>query len=492
MRARLAAAVAAAAMTTALAVAVPTSAHAVTDTTAPTATSVSVVSSTVGAGSPIAVRFTAVDDVAVSDVTGTITGPGGFTINLLGAGGSWPWQARTGGPIAGVVPAGAPPGAYTLTRLTVYDTSGNYTDYVDGAATSVPAGEPAVLDLSPATVTVKQPGTTDVTAPKLSTFSMLSSTDRRRGEFVTWKFAASDATTIAEVKVFVRKPSGTTVETHRGGGDLRAGRISLWIPTDEQTGTWSVSGVQLTDTSGNIRTYGRNGIGLQTGQPSHTASVFTGLGFSVATGALRPDSIRVFDDRPDPVVRTIGPSTPVAIGSTAGLRGTVTFLGSGVPYPVLALYKNVGGTRTFVRLVTGTATGAFSTPVPVTGTALYQLWFLGSDRAVALVPQLMGKPVRVSAGAKQTLTVASTTVTVPAGGTGVLSVTLSPKRGGATVVLRRWTGSAWIAVRSATTRADGKAYVTVSRPSSTTRYRWTTAYDGTGLAATSAVITVKR
>lgn len=492
LRARLAAVVAAAVITASLVVAVPTTAGAVTDTTAPTVTSVSVVSSTVGAGSPIALRFTAVDDVAVTYVAGTFSGPGGITVPLLPAGGSWPWQSGIGGPIAGVVPQGAPGGTYSLTRLTVYDAAGNYTDYVDGAADSSPAGSPVVLDLSPATVTVKQPVSADLTAPKLSVFGMLSKTDRHLGEFVTWKFAASDATNIAEVKVLVRTPGGSTVETHRGGGDLRTGRISLWIPTDAQTGTWTVTGVQLTDTTGNIRNYGPNGHGLQTGRATHIGPTFTGMTVAVTTGALRPDTIRVFDTRPDPVVRTVGPAVPVAIGSTAGLGGTVTFLGDGVPYPVLALYKNVGGTRTFVRLVTGSATGAFSTRVAVTGTALYQLWFLGSDRAVASVPPLMGKPVRVSAGAKQTLTVASTSVTVPAGRSGVLSVALSPKRSGATVVLRRWTGSAWVAVRSATTRADGKAFVTVSRPTATTTYRWTTAYDGTGLAATSAVVTVRR
>jgi len=492
MRARLVAAVAAATMTTALAVALPTTAGAATDTTAPTITSMTVATPVVTAGSPIALRFTAVDDVAVSNVSARFVGPGGFNINLLAADGNWPWVSRIGGPVAGVVPQGAPAGTYTLWDLQVTDTSGNYTDYVPGGGISVPGGDPVPLDLASVTLTVKQPRTADVTAPTLSVFDMRSDRDRRQGEFVSWAFAAADATTIAEVKVFLRKPNGSTVETHRGGGILTSGRISFWIPTDEQIGTWTVTGVQLTDTSGNVRSYNSAGKGLQTGQPTHTGPAFDAKTFKVSAGTVRPDGIRVFDERPDPVVRTAGPSVPVALGSTAALTGTVTFLGRGVPYPVLALFKNVGGTRTFVRLVTGGATGAYSTRVPVTGTALYQLWFLGSDRSVALVPQLMGKPVRVSAGVKQTLTVAKTSVAVPAGGSGVLSVTLSPHRAGATVVLRRWTGSTWAAVRTVTTRADGAAFATVSRPATTASYRWTTAYDGTGLAATSATVTVTR
>lgn len=487
------AAVAAGGVLISLAVAAPPSAGAAVDTTAPTVTSVSAVSRTVGAGSPIALRFTAVDDVAVDYVAATYTGPGGITVQLIPAGGTWTWQSRIGGPIAGVVPRGAPAGSYVLTRLTAYDAAGNYTDYVDGAATSVPSGTPAVLDLSPATITVTRTGAADTTAPQLTAFSMLSSTDRRRGEFATWSYAtAPDASPIVDVRVFVKLPGGAAAETHRGGGDLRKGRISFAILTDAAIGTWTVTAVQLTDSAGNIRTYGPNGVGLQTGSPSHKGPSFQGMTFRVGTGTPRLDTIRVLDERPEPVVRTVAPTTPVAIGSTAALAGSVRFLGSGVPYPVLALYRNTGGTRSFVRLVTGSSTGAYSTRVPVGSTSLYQLLFLGSDRTVASAVQVMGKPVRVRAGVKQALSVAATSITVPPGRSATLVVRLSPARAGASLVLRRWTGSTWAAVRTVTTRADGKAFATVSRPAMTSKYRWTTAYDGTGLAATSPTVTVRR
>jgi hypothetical protein len=104
----------------------------------------------------------------------------------------------------------------------------------------------------------------------------------------------------------------------------------------------------------------------------------------------------------------------------------------------------------------------------------------------------MSKVVLLRAGVRQTLTVASTSVTVPAGRSATLSVALAPKRGGVALVLRRWNGSAWIAIRSVTTRADGRAFATVSRPATSTTYRWTKAYDGTGLAAASAVVRVHR
>lgn len=492
--ARLAAAVSAVVLAVSLAVAVPTAADAVTDTTAPTIGSVKAAETSVRAGDPIALRFTAHDDLAgVTDVNGTMTGPGGVTLDLLPAGGDWPWVVTSGGPIAGVVPEGAAPGTYTLTRLTVYDAAGNYTDYTQASAESQPAGSAPLIDLGAVRVTVTQPGTTDVIAPKLSAFAMDSSTNRRRGEFVTWSYALlADASPISEVKVFVRTPSSATNETHRGGGDLRKGRISFWLPTDAETGTWTVTGVQLTDTAGNIRTYGPNGKGLQTGHVTHSGPSFTGMTFTVGTGAIRPDSIRVFDTRPDAVVKAKVPSTPVAVGSSAVVSGTATFLGRPMPFPVVAVYRAVGSKHTFLRLVHGTAAGTFATRVNVSGTARYAVWFLGSDRAVGPVPNLVAKDVLLRAGVRQTLTVASTSVTVPSGRSGTLSVALSPQRSGVTLVLRRWNGSAWVAARSVTTRADGKAFTTVSRPATTAKYRWTTAYDGKGLAATSSVVTVRR
>jgi len=417
----------------------------------------------------------------VSDVTATMTGPGGITVNLLGPGGDAPWVIGAGGPLAGVVPKGAPGGTYTLTRITVYDAEGNYTDYTQGSAASSPSGSPQAVDLSAVAVTVVQPGTADEAAPTLGAFTMLSAQDRRPGEFVTWSFTAADASRIREVKVFVKRPNDTTASTLRGGGDLRSGKISLWIPPDEtQLGTWTVTGVLLTDTSGNAHLYPLDGAP----RPSQT--------FTLEAGEPRLDAIRVFDDRPDPVVVTKAPTAPVAIGSVLTLSGSVAFLDSPVPYPILALYRSSGGVQTFMRLVVGSGTGTFSTRIAVTGTARYQVRFLGSDLAIAPAPSLMGTSKLVRAGVKQTLTVATASVTVPAGRTGTLVVALSPKRAGATVVLQRWTGSTWKAVRSVLTRADGKASTSVPRPASTAKYRWVVAYDGIGLRATSATVTVRR
>jgi hypothetical protein len=461
---------------------------------APTIGTIKAVETSVRAGDPMALRFSAHDDLSgVTDVYATMTGPGGVTLNLLNAGGTWPWVITSGGPIVGTVPRGAAPGTYTLTRLTVYDAVGNYTDYTQASADSQPAGSAPLIDLGAVTITVTQPGTTDLTAPRLSQFAMKSVSDRRRGEFVTWSYATlADASPIAEVKVIVRSPGGVTDTGLLGGGDLRAGRISFWVTTDAQTGTWTVTGVQLTDTAGNVRTYSPDGKGTQPGRASHTGPSFPGMTFKVGTGAFRPDDIRVLDQRPDPTVRVKVPSAPVAVGTTAVVSGTVTFLTKPVPYPVVAIYRSVGGTHTFLRLVHGTSAGTFSTRVPVSGTARYVGWFLGSDRAVGPVPALMSKVVLLRAGVRQTLTVASTSVTVPAGRSATLSVALAPKRGGVALVLRRWNGSAWIAIRSVTTRADGRAFATVSRPATSTTYRWTKAYDGTGLAAASAVVRVHR
>jgi hypothetical protein len=271
------------------------SASAVVDVTAPTVSSMSAVATTVAAGDPIVVRYAAADDLSgVTTVYATMTGPSGYQVLLRGAGGDFVSIDAHGGPLAGVVPRGAPGGTYTLTDVLVYDAAGNSTDYTQGAATSAPPGSPALLDLSKVSVTVTRTGVPDLTAPSLNAFAMTSIADRHPGEFVTWSFAASDTgSPITKVWVFLRTPSAVVVNTSRGGGLLTGQRISFWLPTDAELGTWTVTGVRLEDSAGNIRDYAPNGTGTQSGQPSLTGPSFTGMTVSVTAGAPRPDDIRV-------------------------------------------------------------------------------------------------------------------------------------------------------------------------------------------------------
>jgi hypothetical protein len=465
---------------------------AVADATAPTIAALAVVDPVVAAGDPVAIRYRASDvGTGVLDVSASMTGPGGVTLALVspGPGG---WGAATGGPITAVVPRGAPAGTYRVTAVTVYDRAGNRTTYTPGAATAVPSAPVPALDLAAVVVRVGQPGTIDRDAPLLTSFAMDSSRDRRRGEFVTWSFRAADARSpIVDVRVFVRTPAGARVETHRGGGDLRSGRISLWLPPDVVTGAWRVDAVTLTDSSGNIRVYAPDGRGTQTGRATHRGPSFAGMGFTVGTGTPRPDRIRVFDTYPVPVVRARVATSPVAVGGRALVSGSVTFLGRPVPYPVLAVYRVSQGTRSFVGLVQGTRTGTFARRVGVAADARFPVLFLGSDRSVASAPSRLVSGPSVRVGVPQRLAVPSTSVRGAVGRRATLAVALTPARGGAVVTLRRWDGDSWNRVRSVRTRADGTAVLSVTVTAAPRSYRWTTAYDGTGLAARSRIVVVR-
>jgi hypothetical protein len=462
------------------------SASAVGDTSAPTVTSVHAIGSSVVAGDPIVVSYAASDDSSgVTTVYATMTGPSGVTVTLRGVGGDYLSIDARGGPLAGVVPVGAPPGVYTLTDVLVYDAVGNSTDYRQGSATSTPAGSPAVLDLSTVAVTVTQPGAADVTAPALTAFGMASSIDRRPGEFVTWSFVASDARSpITGITVFVRTPSAITVNTFRGGGLLTGQRISFWLPTDAQLGTWTVTGVRLRDSSGNERDYAPSGTGTQSGQPSLTGPVFTGMTFDVVAGAPRADPLRVFDSYPDPVVRTKAGSTLVVRGATVTVSGTVTFLGAAVPNPALAAYAETSAGRRFLGVVHGTAAGAFSTRLVVGPTTVVRMRFLGSDRTAASAPALVAGGLRIRTALRQTLAIGASARTH------VVAAVVAPRRGGVLVTLWRSVNRGrWVVLATVRTRSNGVALVRVRSPrAASVRYLWTAPYDGTYLAARSLVL----
>lgn len=461
----------------AIAVASGPQAGAATDTTAPTITSFSALETTVTAGDPVALRYTAIDDLAgVWDVTAQLQGPGGTTIGLLGPGGDWSAITAAGGPISGVVPTGAPGGTYTLVSLVVADKAGNSTVYRPGEAVSTPAGDPPVLDLATVTVTVVQPGgTLDTTAPRLTAFSMLSPSTRRPGEFATFAFTATDdRSPITDVRVEMHDDLDAELLGVRGGGDLSSGRVSVWFPPHLGAGTgWFVARVTVTDSSGNSRTY----------------SNYSWMQVALVAGAARPDPLVMLDERPDPVVRTTPSRSLVANGTAVAVAGTVTYAGRAVPYPTVAVYAETSLGRTLLGLVHGDASGAFRTRAVVARTTVFRVRFLGSDRGMA-APPAFGAGARVSAAAAQSLTVASTSVVVPSGGTGVLAVTLLPRRS-AVVTLQRWTGRSWAVVTRVRTRSTGATALRVPRPASVAAYRWTTAYDGVGLATVSRIVTVR-
>jgi hypothetical protein len=474
-------------------VAVPgTPAQAVTDTSAPTLSSVTPVSTTVLAGDPVVLTFVGHDDVGINSVVATFQSGAGVSLNVMSIGGEAS-PTNPIGPITGVVPLGAASGTYTLTYLSVADEAQNYTTYLQGSAVSTPSGTPALIDLSAVKVTVVQPGTTDITAPALTAFSMIDQGARRPGEFVTWNFAVSDAmSSITEVGVTVKGPGAQPNSAVRGGGILTAGKLSMWMPLDEPLGHWTVESVGVTDSSGNIRVYGPDGIGIQSGRPSVTGPSFVGMGFDLVAGDFRFDPIRVLDERPDATVATSVSSSLVAPGTAVTVRGSVRYVGHVVPFPSVAVYAETATGTTLLGVTRGTAAGTFARLVVPTKPTVYRVLFLGSDRGGSAVPATIGARIGVRTALAQKLVVASRTISVRAGHRGALVVTLSPKRAGVLVYLQRQAGSSWRNVTSTRTTSRGTVALTVARPSTPTVYRWVAVYDGHYLAATSSTVTVRR
>jgi hypothetical protein len=453
-------------------------AQAVDDVTAPRVTGITVLTPVVSAGDAVVLRLTATDDLSgVASLTAQLSGSGPTMISLLSPDGSAGFLAPSG-LVSGVVPIGTLGGPLSLVSVVVGDHAGNSTTYTPTTTTSVPPGPTNTLDLSTTSVTVTETAGHDTTKPSLTSLKMLSSIDRRPGEFVTFSFATSDdRSPVTELRISMCwSRDDAMLLGVRGGGRLQSGRISVWIPTDKPAGSsWFVCSAALTDSSGNVTFVG----GLSSRQINLTA------------GSPRPDPLVQQDVRPDAVVTTSLTSTLVPVGTAISVRGTVTYAGVRVPYPVVAVYAERAGVRTFVGITRGTSTGTYAKRVVPAGTSVYRTYFLGSDRGGAQSARGLGPGAKVWTGVKQALAVPTISVYVHAGSTGVLSVTLVPRRA-ATVRLQRWTGTAWTTVATLRTRSTGGAAARVPRPVAATAYRWTTAYDGVGLPAVSRIITVRR
>jgi hypothetical protein len=260
-------------------------------------------------------------------------------------------------------------------------------------------------------------------------------------------------------------------------GDFTHSRMSLWIPPDALVGRWTVVGATVTDSSGNIRSYTAGA-----GSP-----VPSGLGFDVTTGPIRPDAIRSQNYAYDATVRTAVSAPSVLAGGKAVLSGTVSFLGTPVPYPLVAIYSSTASARTLVGLVRGDRNGSFWRAMRVAVPTRYTAVFLGSDRGPR-APATVATSRLVGIGRAQQLAAAATTVHAPSGTVASLPVRLLPSRRGVLLRLQVLHGTRWVDAGSYRTDAAGRATARVAHPRSTTYLRWIVAGDSTHLSATSSVV----
>jgi hypothetical protein len=463
------------------------------DATAPRLTSVALRSATVTAGDPALLTYTATDTGSgVGDVQAVYTSPVSAQPVRLVSTNEQGYGAA--GLASGVVPVALEGGTYALSFLLVRDREGNGTYYEPGSpdtARTEPAGlaQPPAIDLGGLGLTVVQPNGADVTAPHLIAFSLLSSA-RHLGESATFAFAVTDSSPITDLKVLLDDPDGRHVVAQKRCGPFAPGRVSFWFPPDVTTGAWTVTGVTVTDSAGNIRTYAPDGTGEQSGQPAHTIPAFTGMHVDVTAGPIRPDPDKVEDSCTDPVVASATSARYVRTGSTVDVTGTVTWNGTAVARPWVALFAGQGASTRVVGVTTGTAAGTYALRTTVGASTVLRAYFLGSG-ALGL-PEMFGPALRVWAGRTAKVTARDTSIRVPRGAKRTLSAYVSPKRAGVTVTLWRKKGGVWRVVTTKRSGAAGTVSYRVSRPARTSYFRWSTAYAGGFLPATSRVVRVTR
>jgi hypothetical protein len=218
--------------------------------------------------------------------------------------------------------------------------------------------------------------------------------------------------------------------------------------------------------------------------------VFTGMHVDVSAGAIRPDPDKVDDTCAEPVVTSSTSATYVRTGSSVAVSGRVTWSGVGVSRPWVAVFAGQGASARLAAVTTGTSSGSYSVQVPVNASTVLRAYFLGSGAVGA--PETFAAPRRVLAGRAAGVTARDTSVRVPRGAKRTLGAVVTPKRSGVVVTLWRKKSGVWRTVTTKRSTATGAVAYRVSRPSRKAYYRWTTAYAGGFLPATSRTITVRR
>jgi hypothetical protein len=332
----------------------------------------------------------------------------------------------------------------------------------------------------------------DTTAPLLESLSIDTADDRRPGESVDLTVAAADEGEspggVAAVTIVISDPLGRTHPV-TACGTVSPGHARLSLPRDAPSGRWAVSHVQVSDFGGNYRDYGPDGVGLALDGDAAVGPSFAGLGFTVSPGEARSQGPGYppcwMSGRT--IVGLTASATLVRAGSSVTLMGR-TGWGAG---PALAVYARSGGAVRLAALSAASVGGDFSIVVPVPATSSFVVWALPDGSPPDRDAQL-SDPVTVSAGRSAAVTAKQKAIRVPPGAKRTLSAYVSPRRPGVIVTLWRKTGGVWRTVTTRRSSSPGTVSYRVGRPARTTYYRWTTAYAGGYLPATSRVIRVRR
>jgi hypothetical protein len=224
--------------------------------------------------------------------------------------------------------------------------------------------------------------------------------------------------------------------------------------------------------------------------PAETQVVYQGSGTSARAVGLLPGhaysfQIRAYDHlgnvAPDPATLTTiqssltltGPASLV-YGTPATLSGALSWNGTHPAGRAVSIQALPYGSTvwTQVAVATTSATGTFSAVVRPSVNTSYRAGFAGSDSMGGGYSAARLLPVA------PTMSILANTNSVVLGGTITIATTLAPSHPGGSILLQRWSGSAWATVAVRTLSSTSTASVIVRPPSrGVNTYRWVTPSD---------------
>jgi len=347
------------------------------DVQPPHLTSLGVFESTVAAGQPVVVTYTATDNLSgISTMAVEYEDPQGHTgwAEALG-------DVAAVGPATWLVPLSAIGGSYKVMMIDVQDNEGNSQMYMGAAAGGGPSGgiNPDAADF---TVSAVSP---DSTAPVLQSITPLSSSSLHPGD--EWAFhlsSSDDLTGVVRLSVDYTNGDGVQGQWYQECGNLTDGAIAVVLPSYAATGNWTINDLVLTDGAGNYSIYARDGsLRVQPGNTVTTHTIpISSLDFNVSPGTP--------SDWPVPSGETItsrcsgassvGISVP-AVSDEPGAGLTVSShvmrSGTNISQPVSATYERVGARVHLLGIARGSTTGHTVTSTTLNQTTGYFVRFFG-------------------------------------------------------------------------------------------------------------------
>ena len=446
------------------------------DVTSPTITSAQLFESDVLQGTPVVILYSVQDDLSgVEEVVFTGWSPTRANYHVR----SLP-KLGAAGPATWLVPLSAASGAYEPHAIHVTDRAGNMTRYdVEGRVEPYPPGAtvPPHDHPDPASLGFTVRGTTgDRVAPQMTEFSVLSPSQRRRGDVVALDYTTVDAGTgVAWVYAEWTDGRGHSLTARKTCGDLGRGPLSTRIEDYRTIGSdWELQYVAFSDYLGNHAGYRRDGTvqyqGADAGPPVHPFDFSLG-DFHLEDGPPSeedlPDSSALYCPRVADV--SVGlDDTDVTYGDTVTATGVVEGPTSSVAEPLVALHEYLRRGPRLLGIVEGDSAGTYDRSFTAEENVALTATFLGLDGPGGADP---GTSRRTTLTVRPRVTASWSDASITLGDTARLEGLVTPRHAAEEIVLQRKQGRRWRNVRHAPLSDDGGFSFAV-RPTRTGTFRY--------------------